>query len=64
MFRVDGSRQAQGAGEGAARKLADEILALICLVLTLDADDILENLNVQILGLQSRYQSGNPFARL
>src|SRR5215510_5699380 len=58
MIRFDNGRQAQGPLERTVRQLLHKILSLIRLILTFDANDIFQHLNVQVLGLESWHKSG------
>jgi len=51
VFGVDGSGQAQGPHERTVREFADEVFTLIHLVFALNTDDILQDLNIQLIGL-------------
>jgi hypothetical protein len=58
MIRVDSSRQTQGARERAVRQFAQKIAILIRLVFAFDADHILQHLNAQVVGFESRHECG------
>ena len=52
-IRVDRRGQAQGPGEGAGWQFADEVVALLRLVLAFDAEHILQYLDIQVFGLKA-----------
>ena len=56
MLRIDRGRQAQSPRERAIGQLADEVAVLIRLVFACNADDVFQDLNVQLIGFQARHE--------